>query len=89
MCREAFNTLTECSTRLLDAGDYNAHSNTREQLQSDIGAERHPEATPADLDMFAEVDVRLVSFLAAQSWAQTLMLCPDWCKPAELVFPAV
>lgn len=48
-CRDAFNELTDCSTRLLDHGDYNAHSNTREQLQSDLRKQEQGD----DIDMFA------------------------------------
>lgn len=56
-CRQAFNDLTECSTRLLDSGDYNAHSNTREQLQTDLTRRQAQHALEAAyLDMFAMGD---------------------------------
>lgn len=56
-----FNELTECSTLLLDNGDYNAHSHTREQLQQDLDQQQRlqqqqQEEDARDVDIFADED---------------------------------
>lgn len=86
-CRQAFDELTECSTRLLDSGDYNAHSNTREQLQMDLTSRQAQHQEAADLDMFAMGD-EVISPEAVQQVRCCSVSPEPACKgPHSLLLP--